>query len=138
MVDSNARSVPATQPARSRSVLRAMRRRCPVCASKRISRHVAHVHQHCPNCDLDLERQVGSFIGGIALNTIGAFALLLLVIVFGFISTGGEASVGRILVPALLVSVLFPLVFYARARLAWVALELIWWPLETDETREVK
>ena len=105
--------------------MRSLRRRCPVCASKEISRHPAHVHQRCPNCDLDLERQVGSFIGGIGLNTILAFVVLLLVIVVGFIATGGEASVTKILLPALAVSVFLPLLFYARSRLLWVAFELI-------------
>lgn len=95
------------------------------------------MHLHCPNCGLNLERQVGSFIGGVGLNTIVAFGALILIIGIGFIATGGEASVPKILLPALAVSVLLPLFFYARSRLLWVALELIWWPLETDETTVV-
>lgn len=126
------------QPARLAALLRAMRRRCPVCASRSISRHPAHVYHRCPNCDLDLERQVGSFIGGIGLNTIFAFAMLLVVIVGGFIATGGEASVTKILLPALAVALFVPLFFYARTRLLWVALELIWWPLAAEETTEVR
>jgi len=85
-----------------------------------------------------MERQVGSFIGGIGVNTVVTFALLLVVIVGGFIATRGEASVPKILLPALAVSVFVPLLFYARSRLLWVALELIWWPLEPDETTEVR
>ena len=104
-----------------------------MCASKQISRHPAHVHHQCPNCGLDLERQVGSFVGGVGINTIVAFAALLGIIVFGFIATGGEASVTKILIPALTVSLLLPLWFYARSRLTWVAIELIWWPLAADE-----
>ena len=115
-----------------------MRRRCPVCGAKGISRHVAHVHQRCPTCDLDLERQVGSFIGGVGLNTIVAFGVLLCIIVFGFITTGGEASVTKILLPALVSALVVPLLFYARSRLLWVALELIWWPLDADETTVVR
>lgn len=128
----------ATQPGRGASITRALRRRCPVCGSKAISRHPAHVLVVCPNCGLSLERQVGSFIGGVGLNTITAFAALLVVIVGGFIATGGEASVTRILLPALAVSLIVPLFFYARSRLLWVALELIWWPLEPGETSEVR
>lgn len=127
----------AAQPGRRPSIIRALRRRCPVCGSAEISRHPAHVHQQCPTCELDLERQVGSFIGGVGLNTVVAFGALLLIIVFGFISTKGEASVTKILLPALAVSVLLPLFFYARSRLLWVALELIWWPLSKDETNVV-
>jgi uncharacterized protein (DUF983 family) len=118
------------------SIVSALRRRCPACGQKGISRHVAHVDQRCPVCDLDLERQVGSFIGGVGLNTVVSFLALLAVIVFGFIGTGGEASVTRILIPALLVAALLPIWFYARSRLLWVALELIWWPLEPGETHE--
>ena len=133
----SAAATSADQPARSAAIIRSLRRRCPVCASKQISKHPAHVNQLCPNCGLDLERQVGSFIGGVALNTIVAFAALLAIIVFGFISTGGEASVTKILIPALVVSIALPLLFYARSRLLWVAFELIWWPLEPNETSEV-
>lgn len=122
-----------TQPGRSRSISRALRRRCPVCGSKDISRHPAHVFTECPTCGLDLERQVGSFIGGVGLNTIVAFLVLFGIIVIGFVATGGEASVGKILIPAVVASLVVPLLFYARSRLLWVALELIWWPLEPNE-----
>ena len=130
-------STEAAQPARRAAIGRALVRRCPVCASKEISRHPAQVHQRCPNCDLDLERQVGSFIGGVGLNTIAAFVALLLVIVFGFIGTGGEASVTKILLPALSVALILPVALYARSRLLWVALELIWYPLDDEETTTV-
>lgn len=113
--------------------VRALRRRCPVCGAKGISRHPAHVDQHCPQCGFDLERQVGSFIGGVAVNTIITFGCLLAVIVGGFIVTGGRASVFGILVPALAVSVVLPLWFYARSRLLWVAIELFWWPVENQQ-----
>ncbi len=115
------------------SIVRALRRRCPVCGHKGISRHVAHVDNTCPVCGLDLERQVGSFIGGVGLNTIASFLALLAVIVFGFIATDGEASVTKILLPALAVATIVPLWFYARSRLLWVAFELIWWKLEPEE-----
>ena len=69
-------TIGATQPGRVPSILRALRRRCPVCGSKEISRHPVQVYDRCPTCDLDLERQVGSFIGGIGLNTIFAFLLV--------------------------------------------------------------
>ncbi len=114
-------------------IARALRRRCPVCGLQGISRHVASVEDTCPKCELDLERQVGSFIGGIGLNTIVAFGGLLLVLTIGFIATEGRASVWGILVPALAVALFVPLTFYARSRLLWVALELRWWPLKPGE-----
>lgn len=125
---------PPEQPGRAASLFRAARRRCPVCGSKKISRHVAHVERLCPRCGLDLERQVGSFIGGVGLNTIVTLGLLLCVFVFGFIATSGEASVPKILLPAIAVATVVPVLFYARSRLLWVALELIWWPLAPGET----
>lgn len=96
------------------------------------------MHLRCPQCRLHLERQTGSFIGGIGLNTVVAFAALLTVIVGGFLRTGGEASIVGILIPALAVSTALPIVLYARSRLWWVAIELRWWPLELDEVLEVK
>ena len=71
------------------------------------------------------------------MNTIAAFIVLLLVIVFGFIGTGGEASVTKILLPALSVALILPVALYARSRLLWVALELIWYPLDNEETTTV-
>lgn len=114
-------------------IVRSLRRRCPVCGDRGISRHVASVEAMCPRCGLDLERQVGSFIGGVGLNTIVAFACLIVILVGGFIATGGDGSVTGVLVPALVAAVVVPLVFYARSRLLWVALELRWWPLEAGE-----
>lgn len=104
-----------------------------MCGHRGISRHMASVEDSCPTCALDLERQVGSFIGGIGLNTIIAFVGLLVVLTAGFIATEGRASVGGILIPALAVALLLPTFFYARSRLGWVALELRWWPLEPGE-----
>lgn len=91
------------------------------------------MYGQCPTCSLNLERQVGSFIGGIGLNTVVSFVALIVVIGGGFIATSGEASITRILLPALAVATILPLAFYARSRLLWVALELIWWPLEPGE-----
>lgn len=107
-----------------------------MCGRRGISRHPASVERQCPHCGLDLERQVGSFIGGVGLNTIVAFACLLATIVIGFVATGGEASVTRVLLPALAVATVVPLVFYARSRLLWVAIELRWWPLEPGEVHQ--
>lgn len=116
-----------------RGVVRALRRRCPVCGRRGISRHPASVEPTCPHCGLDLERQVGSFIGGVGLNTIIAFGALIVILATGFIVGGGDASITGVLLPALIVAVVLPLWFYARSRLTWVALELRWWPLEPGE-----
>lgn len=134
MTDRRTDAYPATRP--RRVLWRALRRRCPNCGTKGISRHVAHVADECPTCRLQLERKVGSFIGGIGLNTIVSFACLLAVIVGGFIATGGEASVTRILLPALAVALFVPLVFYASSRLLWVGIELIFWPLDDESANQ--
>lgn len=118
-----------------RGSLRALLRRCPACGAKGISSHVASVETICPNCGLDLDRQEGSLVGGVALNTIVAFGCLLAVIVVGFIATRGDASVTGILLPALAVALVVPLLFYASSRLLWVAFELHFWPLEPGEAR---
>lgn len=118
-----------------RGVTRALRRRCPVCGGKGISRHPASVEPICPSCGLDLERQVGSFIGGVGVNTIVAFGSLVVVIVVGFILVGGDGPILAVLIPSLAVATIVPLSFYARSRLLWVALELRWWPLQPGEVR---
>lgn len=104
-----------------------------MCGEKRISRHPAHVESTCPQCGLFLERQVGSYIGGVGLNTIVSFALIIAAILVGLLVTWGERGVLPMLIPALAIAVLFPALFYARSRLLWIALELVFWPLKPDE-----
>jgi|GEM_PF-472218 len=123
----------AVQPNRVPMIARALRRRCPVCGSRKISRHPVHVHQHCPTCELNLERRVGSFIGGVGVNTVISFAALLVVVIAGFAYTRGEGSLLWVLLPALGTAVLVPCYFYARSRLLWVAIEVMMVPLEADE-----
>lgn len=119
-------------------VARSLRRRCPVCASKKISRHPAHVHQKCPTCALELERRVGSFVGGVGVNTVVSFAVLLAIVIVGFGYTKGERSVLWVLLPALGSAVLVPSFFYARSRLLWVAVEIMMVPLGPTETTMVR
>lgn len=119
-------------------VARSLRRRCPVCASKKISRHPAQVHHHCPTCTLDLERRVGSFVGGVGVNTVISFAVLLIVVIVGFGFTKGERSLLWVLLPALGSALVVPCFFYARSRLLWVAIEIMMVPLESAETTTVR
>lgn len=124
---------PPAEYAMARGVVRAMRRRCPVCGDRSISRHAVSIEQTCPHCGLDLERQVGAIVGGVGLNTIASLGVLLFTIVVGFIATDGDPTVFNVLLPALGLSILVPLIFFARSRLLWVALELRWWPLKPGE-----
>lgn len=126
------------QPRQMQMMGRALRGRCPVCADGSISRHPAHVDRVCSVCGLDLERQVGSFIGGVGLNTIVTFGALLITIVIAFIVVGLDGNVVKVLIPAVAVAIVVPLVFYARSKLLWVAFELRFWPLEPGETRLIK
>lgn len=92
-----------------------------------------HCDHICPNCRLDLERQVGSFIGGIGLNTALSFTALVVMLTVGFIVTKGEPTIWNLLVPMVVVALVLPSWFYARSRLLWVAFELHFWPLEPGE-----
>ena len=57
----------------------------------------------------------------------------MIAILGGLLVTRGENGALPLLLPALTVAVLFPVLFYARSRLLWIALELFYWPLKPDE-----
>lgn len=116
-----------------RGCLRALRRRCPVCGSRRLSRHFLDIGESCPRCGLDLERQVGAYVGGVGVNTIVTFGAILVAVIVGFAITRGQGSVWPVLLPTLAVAVLLPIAFHVRSRLLWVAIELRYWPLEPGE-----
>ena len=73
------------------------------------------MHIQCPTCGLDLERQVGSVVGGVGLNTVVTFGALLLIIVVGFISID---ALGGLLAGALVTGFALA-IFMANAGGAW-------------------
>lgn len=112
------------------AMLRAFRRRCPACGKAGISKHWVQVSSLCPQCGLDIDRHPGSFVGGVGINTITTFGLLVVAFGGGLIASGGRPTVLGVLAPTICIALVAPLAFYARSRLLWVAFELV--AMETD------
>lgn len=81
------------------------------------------------------ERNPGAFIGGIGVNTVVSFVLLLITLIVSFVVFGADAGWGQLLAGPLLVAALVPLVFFRPSKMLWVAIELILVPEEDHEDR---
>lgn len=114
-------------------MVRGLVHRCPVCGSSGIIRRWFSMQRRCPRCDLHFERQPGSFVGGVGLNTIVAFGALLITLVIAFIVTDADRTAAQVLIPTLIVGLAAPLAFFGSSKLVWVAIELLMLPLRPGE-----
>lgn len=87
------------------------------------------VHQ-CPDCSLDFERNQGAFIGGIGLNTVVTFGVMLVALILPLVILGPDAPWLWLVSPPVLAAVIVPLVFFRASKMLWVALELFVQPAE--------
>lgn len=83
------------------------------------------MHERCPQCGLYFERNPGAFIGGIGVNTVVTFALLLVTLVASFALLGEDAGWVQLLTAPVVVAAIVPLVFFPASKMLWVAIELI-------------
>lgn len=79
----------------------------------------------CPNCALDFDRNPGTFIGAIGLNTMVSFGAIVVAIAVGFGVTTEPRSVVSVLLAPLLVGALVPVAFFPFSKTLWVATELV-------------
>ncbi|MDZ7734422.1 MAG: DUF983 domain-containing protein [Acidimicrobiia bacterium] len=71
----------AGTPALGTLLVRGFTRRCPVCGSGGLFRRWFRMAERCPRCDLRFEREPGTFVGAVGMNTIVSFVLLFVVLV---------------------------------------------------------
>lgn len=72
------------------------------------------------------------------INTAVTFALFLVVLVGGTIITWPDVPWTPLLVTTIVITGLTPVVFYARSKLVWQAIELSYHPLEEREIAETR
>src|ERR671939_389673 len=91
-------------------VIRALELRCPNCGSRGLLRSWLRVEPVCPGCGLRVERESGHFLGSMAIDLL----------------TWG--SIGLM--------VLFPLVFFPFSKTLWLALYLLFRPLQSRDAEQ--
>jgi len=79
----------------------------------------------CPNCELDFDRNPGTFIGAIGLNTMVSFGAIVVAIGLAFALTSEPRNIWLVLAAPVLVGMIVPIVFFPFSKTLWVAAEYI-------------
>lgn len=87
----------------------------------------------CPLCGVRFEREQGYWLGAVIVNTTVTFALFIGIGVVIISLTWPDVPWNIVLIITLVFNGLFPLLFYPFSKTIWVALDLSFRPLETEE-----
>ncbi len=117
----------------TRALMRGMRRRCPLCGSSDLFDSYFRMKLRCPRCNLSLERVEGHWAGSLGMNIIVTLGLLLVTIGVSVALMWPQPRALPMLVPALVVAIGVPLLFFPRSRTLWSAIDLLMTPLEPDD-----
>jgi len=122
--------VRATTPSPLVAGARALAGRCPRCGCGSVfSSWFRSVHV-CPDCELDFERNQGAFVGGVGVNTIVTFAIMLVALILPLVIFGPDAPWPSLVAPPLVAAIVVPFVFFRASKMLWIAFELFFQPLE--------
>ena len=104
-----------------KTLLRALRLKCPVCGESSIVQSPFHIKHQCPVCDALFKREDGFFVGAIMANVVTTeFVILLLyVAALPVINTRFEL----ILTCLSVVALIFPVAFYHHSWSLWLAFD---------------
>lgn len=111
----------ASTTSRLRSVIRAMRLRCPACGHEPLYHGPFRMAPQCAGCGCSFQREPGFYLGAIYINygaTVIGTGLL-----YAFIVLTLGASHQVALAASLVVAVVFPLLFFRHARALLLALD---------------
>ena len=121
------------QPRKAKLFLRALRRRCPICAHRPIFAGWFELRPTCGRCGLRFERREGEFVGAVGVNTIVTFGALLIFVVAAAITTAPDMPVVPLIIGAAALTIIVPIVMYPFSKTLWLATDLVMLPLEDGE-----
>lgn len=98
---------------------------CPHCGGRGNFTGYFNMRRRCQTCNLDFDRNPGSYIGGIGLNTVFSFVVLAVAVVLTFVVTGDDTPLWQLLVVPLAVAVIVPLIFFPFSKSIWIAFEYL-------------
>jgi uncharacterized protein (DUF983 family) len=113
-------------------------RHCPLCGSGHCFSSFFHVKDRCPRCNFPFKREEGHWIGGIGMNTVVSFFLLLVVLVVTFALTWSNRQPALTFTLAFGVAGLVPLLFYGSSQTLWSAVDLIMRPVEPADDVDLR
>jgi uncharacterized protein (DUF983 family) len=115
-------------------MMRAMRLRCPWCASRRtFLRGWFRRHERCRTCGLRWHREVGFELGAVTMNTVVTFGALTLLMAIGFVATAPDIPVLPFVLGLAVAAVLVPIALYPFTYTMWLAFDLAVHPPEQAE-----
>jgi len=113
--------------------LRGCRKHCAVCNSGGLFTRWFTLAERCPRCNLRFERIEGHWTGDLGINTIVSFGTLLIALIVGFLLSWPEAPGIALFIVAISIAGFVPLVFFPFSKTIWLAIDLIFRPLEPGE-----
>jgi uncharacterized protein (DUF983 family) len=114
---------------------RALRRRCPACGAGPLFKGWFEMRARCPGCDLLFEREEGYFLGAMALNIVVAEGLFVAGFAAALIATWPKPPWELLTWASVVAVVLFPMALYPYARTVWLAFDLVFRPVGSEERR---
>lgn len=108
----------------TRRLLRALRRRCPRCASVGVFEGWWRLRPNCPTCHLLFEREEGYWLGAIAINTAATIAVFAVVFVGMIVATWPDPPWSLVSAATIAVTAITPILFYPLSKTIWVAIDL--------------
>ncbi|MBI5158064.1 MAG: DUF983 domain-containing protein [Acidimicrobiia bacterium] len=78
----------------------------------------------CPGCQHRFERHEGYWIGAVAINTVATLGVFAAAFVGAMVATWPDPPWTAITIGAVILNVIFPIVFYPWSKTIWVALEV--------------
>jgi uncharacterized protein (DUF983 family) len=116
-----------------RVLSRAIRMRCPSCGQAQAFASWFRMLDRCPVCHFWFERGEGYFIGATCVNMVAAIVIPAIVYVVVLLATWPNPPWLAASLLAVALAVLIPVAFYPFARVIWLALDLVFRPIEPAE-----
>jgi len=119
---------------KARLVLRGVLHACPVCGKRGSIVKWFGITDRCPHCHYGFFRTEGHQIGYIGLNTVVCFALTFVTVLVGTILMVPNIQSTTLIIAGLIPAGLGPIILLPSCRMAWVALDLLFRPLQPGDT----
>ena len=112
---------------------RALGLRCPNCGSRELFGRRFKLRDACPSCGMRVEREGGNFTGSITINLVVTELVWVLFLVAAMLATWPSPPVAFLQWGSIGLMIGFPILFYPFSKTLWLALDLLFRPLEKPE-----
>ena len=120
---------------KARLVFRGVMHRCPVCGERGPIVRWFGITERCPHCHYGFHRMEGHEIGYIGLNTVVCFTLTFATVLIGTILMAPNIQSTALIIAGLIPAGLGPVILLPSCRMAWIALDLLFRPLQPGDSK---